>query len=199
MSSQMFNIDIKPSISSPTMSEPHLLPTPPTSPPPDPAANSSVVLLNSLVQFYQSESLWVHRTRAALELALSTRGREAITAAAVMQNAQIPSAPSPPMTDVEDSVKMEPPSSPALIGKTHPLSRWMQRKKSFKLKLEGMPNSLAVARRRRARRSADVPTAPETGTRLLELFGQLMEARMESCHRVNQLVQEANRPDLYTR
>jgi hypothetical protein len=37
----------------------------------------------------------------------------------------------------------------------------------------------------------------ETGTRLLELFGQLMEARMESCHRVNRLVREANRADLY--
>ena len=30
----------------------------------DPPANTSVVLLNSLVSFYQQESLWVHCTRA---------------------------------------------------------------------------------------------------------------------------------------
>src|SRR6266581_1276259 len=30
----------------------------------DPPANTSVVLLNSLVSFYQQESLWVHRTCA---------------------------------------------------------------------------------------------------------------------------------------
>src|SRR5260370_306932 len=34
-------------------------------------ADTSVVLLNSLVSFYQQESLWVYHTRAALELALT--------------------------------------------------------------------------------------------------------------------------------
>lgn len=171
----------------------HLLPTPPSSPLPDVAAHTSVVLLNSLVQFYQQESLWVHRTRAALELALSTRGIDSPGTPA-----QIPSGPTPPSSDTDDAVKQDP-STPQPIGKAHSLSRWMQRKKSFKLKLEGMPNSLAAARRRRAHRGAHAPTAPETGTRLLELFGQLMEARMESCHRVHRLVQEAHCPDLYTR
>jgi hypothetical protein len=75
----------------------------------------------------------------------------------------------------------------------HPKSRWLQRKQSFKLKLEGIgPHSLH-RRQRRMQRDASA----EAGTRLLELFGQLMEARMESCHRVNRLVREANRVDLY--
>ncbi|TFY75400.1 hypothetical protein EWM64_g8614 [Hericium alpestre] len=82
----------------------------------------------------------------------------------------------------------------------HPHSRWVQRKKSFKLKLEGIPNS-SMIRRRRHKRHADSAgaNAAETGTRLLELFGQLMEARMESCHRINRLVKDANRADLMSR
>ena len=69
----------------------------------------------------------------------------------------------------------------------------MQRKQSFKLKLEGIGPHNLHRRQRRMQRDA----SSETGTRLLELFGQLMEARMESCHRVNRLVREANRVDLY--
>jgi hypothetical protein len=69
----------------------------------------------------------------------------------------------------------------------------MQRKQSFKLKLEGIGPHGLHRRQRRMQRDASA----EAGTRLLELFGQLMEARMESCHRVNRLVREANRVDLY--
>ncbi|KAH9999309.1 hypothetical protein BJV77DRAFT_1058366 [Russula vinacea] len=160
------SLDVKPSLTlseSPIQEHP-ALPTPPFSPPQtltDAPADTSVVLLNSLVSFYQQESLWVHRTRAALELALTA-------------NAE-PTTPPPP------------------TGKAHAKSRWLQRKQSFKLRLEGIgPHSLH-RRQRRMQRDASA----EAGTRLLELFGQLMEARMESCHRVNRLVREANRVDLY--
>ncbi|KAI0045317.1 hypothetical protein FA95DRAFT_1561268 [Auriscalpium vulgare] len=185
----------------------HALPTPPFSPPQtltDVPPETSVVLINSLVSFYQQESLWVHRTRAALELAL----------AAAPAHPHDPSSSHPPpasyasdgtlsLSDlsVADDQSIRPElGSPPPQGKVHPDSRWLQRKKSFKLKIEGMPPH-TLQRRRRSRRPAEPqapPSASETGTRLLELFGQLMESRMESCHRVSRLVREANRADLYT-
>jgi hypothetical protein len=198
----LLSLDVKPSLTltdSP-IQEHTALPTPPFSPPQtltDAPADTSVVLLNSLVSFYQQESLWVHRTRAALELALTAKGRDSITAAATAKALSSSSSTdsSASLTDDSDaqSIKAEPTTPPPSVGKVHPKSRWMQRKQSFKLRLEGIgPHSLN-RRQRRMRRDASA----EAGTRLLELFGQLMEARMESCHRVNRLVREANRVDLY--
>lgn len=193
----LLDLDVKPSLTltdSP-IQEQAALPTPPFSPPQtltDAPADTSVVLLNSLVSFYQQESLWVHRTRAALELALTAKGRDSITAAAT---AKALSSADSSLTEDSDlqSIKAEPTTPPPSLGKVHPKSRWLQRKQSFKLKLEGIgPHSLH-RRQRRMQRDASA----EAGTRLLELFGQLMEARMESCHRVNRLVREANRVDLY--
>ncbi|KAH9966098.1 hypothetical protein BC827DRAFT_1182097 [Russula dissimulans] len=197
----LLSLDVKPTITltdSP-IQEHVALPTPPFSPPQtltDAPADTSVVLLNSLVSFYQQESLWVHRTRAALELALTAKGRDSITAAATAKALSSSADSSASLTDEPSevqSIKAEPTTPPPSLGKVHPKSRWMQRKQSFKLKLEGIgPHSLH-RRHRRLQRDA----ASEAGTRLLELFGQLMEARMESCHRVNRLVREANRVDLY--
>ncbi|KAI0284376.1 hypothetical protein BGY98DRAFT_1087619 [Russula aff. rugulosa BPL654] len=163
----LLSLDVKPdlTLTDSPVQEHAALPTPPFSPPQtltDAPADTSVVLLNSLVSFYQQESLWVHRTRAALELALTAKGPE-------------------------------PTTPPPSLGKVHPKSRWLQRKQSFKLRLEGIGPSSLHRRQRRMQRDASA----EAGTRLLELFGQLMEARMESCHRVNRLVREANRVDLY--
>ncbi|KAH9179858.1 hypothetical protein EDB89DRAFT_2111121 [Lactarius sanguifluus] len=188
-----FSLDVKPTLTltdSPIQDHP-ALPTPPFSPPQtltDAPVDTSAVLLNSLVSFYQQESLWVHRTRAALELALTAKGRDSITVAATAKALSSSSDSTGSLTDDSDmqSIKAEPTTPPPSVGKTHPKSRWMQRKQSFKLKLDGIgPQSL--------HRHASA----EAGTRLLELFGQLMEARMESCHRVNRLVREANRADLY--
>lgn len=199
----LLSLDVKPSLTltdSP-IQEHAALPTPPFSPPQtltDAPADTSVVLLNSLVSFYQQESLWVHRTRAALELALTAKGRDSITAAATakaLSSSSSSTDSSGSLTEDSDmqSIKAEPTTPPPSLGKVHPKSRWLQRKQSFKLRLEGIgPHSLH-RRNRRMRRDA----SSEAGTRLLELFGQLMEARMESCHRVNRLVREANRVDLY--
>jgi len=197
----LLSLDVKPTLTltdSPIQEHP-ALPTPPFSPPQtltDAPADTSVVLLNSLVSFYQQESLWVHRTRAALELALTAKGRDSITAAATAKALSSSSTDSSAdLTEDSDaqSIKVEPTTPPPSLGKVHPKSRWMQRKQSFKLRLEGIgPHSLN-RRQRRMRRDASA----EAGTRLLELFGQLMEARMESCHRVNRLVRESNRVDLY--
>lgn len=195
------SIDVKPTLTltdSP-IQEHAALPTPPFSPPQtltDAPVDTSVVLLNSLVSFYQQESLWVHRTRAALELALTAKGRDSITAAATAKALSSSADSSASLTDDSDiqSIKAEPTSPlPSVSGKSHSSSRWMQRKQSFNLRLEGIGPQSLHRRHRRMRRDASA----ETGTRLLELFGQLMEARMESCHRVNRLVREANRADLY--
>ena len=199
----LLSLDVKPSLTltdSP-IQEHAALPTPPFSPPQtltDAPADTSVVLLNSLVSFYQQESLWVHRTRAALELALTAKGRDSITAAATAKAISSSSSSTDSLGSLTEdsdmqSIKAEPTTPPPSLGKVHPKSRWLQRKQSFKLRLEGIgPHSLH-RRQRRMRRDASA----ETGTRLLELFGQLMEARMESCHRVNRLVRESNRVDLY--
>lgn len=195
----LLDLDVKPSLTltdSPVQ-EHAALPTPPFSPPQtltDAPADTSVVLLNSLVSFYQQESLWVHRTRAALELALTANGRDSITAAATAK-ALSSADSSAGLTEDSDlqSIKAEPTTPPPFLGKVHPKSRWLQRKQSFKLKLEGIGPHNLHRRQRRMQRDATA----EAGTRLLELFGQLMEARMESCHRVNRLVREANRVDLY--
>lgn len=192
------SLDVKPTLTlTDSPIQEHALPTPPFSPPQtltDAPVDTSVVLLNSLVSFYQQESLWVHRTRAALELALTAKGRDSITAAATAK-ALSSSDSSASLTDDSDvqSIKAEPTTPPPSVGKMHPKSRWMQRKQSFKLRLEGIGPQSLHRRNRRMRRDATA----EAGTRLLELFGQLMEARMESCHRVNRLVREANRADLY--
>jgi hypothetical protein len=198
----LLSLDVKPTLTltdSPIQEHP-ALPTPPFSPPQtltDAPVDTSVVLLNSLVSFYQQESLWVHRTRAALELALTAKGRDSITAAATAKALSSSSTDSSAdLTEDSDaqSIKAEPTTPPPSLGKVHPKSRWMQRKQSFKLRLEGIgPHSLNRRQRRRMQRD----NTAEAGTRLLELFGQLMEARMESCHRVNRLVREANRVDLY--
>jgi hypothetical protein len=197
----LLSLDVKPTLiltDSPVQEHATALPTPPFSPPQtltDAPADTSVVLLNSLVSFYQQESLWVHRTRAALELALTAKGRDSITAAATAKALSSSTDSSEGLTEESEmqSIKAEPTTPPPSLGKAHPKSRWMQRKQSFKLRLEGIgPHSLH-RRHRRIRRDASA----EAGTRLLELFGQLMEARMESCHRVNRLVRESNRVDLY--
>lgn len=74
-----------------------------------------------------------------------------------------------------------------------PSSRWLKRKKSFKLHL----GPLAPQRPTRPRRHTHMG-GPEPGARLLELFGELLDARMESCIRVTRLVRDSNRSMLHT-
>jgi hypothetical protein len=89
-------------------------------------------------------------------------------------------------------------------------TRWMRRKNSMRLqlKLDGISPAARGRSRRRRGAPAPAPAAPdmhaqeeplmpgEHGARLLQQFGDLMDARMESCQRVTRLVQEAGRQDL---
>jgi len=182
------------------------LPTPPHSPRALEPAQSAVFLLDSLTAFYQQERYWIHHTRAALELALtkgadahaitftppadesSTSSSETSPASSL---ASLPSA-SPESTACsspgEPVVKTEP-GSPPPVSTRH--TRWMRRKNMMKLKLDGISSS-AHARRRRPHRAP--PSEP--GARLLEMFSELVDARMESCQRVSRLLQQAGRADL---
>ncbi|OCH94054.1 hypothetical protein OBBRIDRAFT_711279, partial [Obba rivulosa] len=178
------------------------LPTPPHSPRALEPANSAVFLLDSLTTFYQQERYWIHHTRAALELAL-TKGVDApaITFAppsvpststsseATSPASSLASLPgaspgrTPSSGPDEPIIKTEPGSPPPVSTK---YSRWLRRKNMMRLKLDGI-SSNAHARRRRPHRAP--PTEP--GARLLEMFSELVDARMESCQRVSRLLREA--------
>ncbi|THH33614.1 hypothetical protein EUX98_g590 [Antrodiella citrinella] len=163
------------------------LPTPPRSPRADDVNHSAVNLLDSLTAFYQQERYWVHHTRAALELAL-VKGIDAPTSANNMiQVASSSATPSPDAVPTASmhSVKPEP-TSPVTVDNRKSL--WMRRKQAngARLKLDG----LSHARRRRPHRAP--PTEP--GARLLEMFSELVDARMESCQRISRMVQDASRP-----
>lgn len=176
------------------------LPTPPRSPRGDEiTSHSAVNLLDSLTAFYQQERYWVHHTRAALELAL-VKGIDAPPSNDLMPLASSSSS-SPhdvPMNmsglSLNSVVKPEPTSPATTTAESAAAARkslWMRRKQAngVRLKLDG----LAHSRRRRPHRAP--PTEP--GARLLEMFSELVDARMESCQRISRLVRDASRPAYY--
>ena len=143
----------------------HSIPTPPFSPnshrlPSENAENplvSTIGLLDSLTAFYQHERMWVYRTRAMLEQALE---------------------------DTSDTASTFDEQSDPAGGSPRQDSRWMRRKQSFNLRLNGI-------RARRGTQNAVVDQAERE--QLLSMFEKMMESRMESCQRVNRLVREAQR------
>ncbi|KAI0776068.1 hypothetical protein BD413DRAFT_469598 [Trametes elegans] len=177
----------------------NVLPTPPQSPTSREVAHSAAILLDSLEQFYHQERYWAHHTRAALELAL-TKGIDGPTAVdAPSPSSSVDSALSPASSTSSDATAVE---CPVVKMETEPTipppprstqnTRWMRRKNMMRLKLDG----ISVHQRKR-RPSRAPPTEP--ATRILEMFSELMDSRMESCQRVQRLVRSANRDDLYMR
>ncbi|KAI0081831.1 hypothetical protein K474DRAFT_1656237 [Panus rudis PR-1116 ss-1] len=161
------------------------LPTPPRSPRAAEANQSAANLLDSLTSFYQQERYWVHHTRAALELAL-TKGIDAPPQYAINTPPDSPTS-SPESSDSLPIIKADPdaplPPSDAAIRK----SLLMRRKAGIKLRLEGLAHT---HKRRRPHRAP--PNEP--GPRLLEMFSELVDARMESCQRISRLVRESSAP-----
>lgn len=173
------------------------LPTPPQSPTSQEVAHSAINLLDSLQAFYQQERYWVHHTRAALELAI-TKGIDApaLSTSPPPSSSQRDVSPTSSTTSETLSVdtpiiKMEPELAPPSMTRAQ-ATRWMRRKNMMRLKLDG----LSVSQRKRRPMRAP-PTEP--GARLLEMFSELMDSRMESCQRVQRMVRNANRADLYMR
>lgn len=189
---------------------------------------AAVNLLNNLLVFYQHERNWVHRTRASIELALVQRPlvvvpkigspRQLPVASSSssslnsgdMSGSTLTNDPTPSDEDREmDIVKKEEESDddmqlrvdagPLTLRATKrtraPASRWLKRKKSYKLHL----GPLSATKPGESSRSRCRPTGEvDPGTQLLALFGELVDARMESCLRITQLIRNSNRSMLHS-
>ena len=150
----------------------------------------SINLADSLLAFYHQERMWCYRTRASLELILepgpSTASDGSITSSAESDaTAEEGDTPSLAVVRPHGNIKAEP-ASPTNMQAT---TLWMRRKRSFKLKLEGISTK---SRKRRTAKGQDAPPTP--GIQILEMFERLMQARMESCERVSKMMKtNANR------
>ncbi|KAH9938605.1 uncharacterized protein B0H18DRAFT_20420 [Fomitopsis serialis] len=190
-----------------TMTE-HALPTPPHSPRALEPVRGAVVLLDSLTAFYQQERYWIHHTRAALEVAIA-KGSDAraitFPVSSPSESSSGASSPAASTTSTMDepcatvalpAIKTEPDMLPDAMSApdrsaaafAKRITRWNRRKNMMKLKLDGI--SSTSLRRRRPHRAP----VSEPGARLLEMFSELVDSRMESCQRVSRLVRETHRP-----
>jgi len=178
------------------------LPTPPQSPRTLEVNRSAANTLETLAAFYQQEQYWIHHTRASLELAL-TRGIDAPPSSVIASTSATPdgAATDTASTAAGPAIKVEPDTASIPLvdspSSTRPevslndlsarASRWVRRKNQMKLKIDGI--STHAKRHRPARAPATEP-----GARLLEMFSELVDARMESCQRISRLIQQSERP-----
>ena len=174
----------------PTMQRAHL-PTPPQSPSirqlPIEPVNNSLALLNSLTAFYQQELHWTHHTRAALESAITSTIQRTISLSVDVDNVDSNFSAFPPPTpstlssaagflDDSDrpSVRAEPLSSKMKVMGLQ--QRRRNRKNIPRLKLGGIAPPILMQQGSRP------------SQRILEMFAELVESRMESCERVSNMV-----------
>ena len=179
-----------------TMQRVHL-PTPPQSPSAGQLSiepiNDSLALLNNLTAFYQQERYWTHHTRAALESALASTVKGTITLSTDVDDADSNLSSSPQSTpstlpsaagfsDDSDyaSVKAEP-MTPSIKSMDLQQRRKNRRKTNFRLKLGGI--APPILKQQGSRPSQ----------RILEMFAELVESRMESCERVTNMVKRYHR------
>ena len=179
---------------SPTMQRAHL-PTPPQSPTTRQLSiepiNNSLTLLNNLTAFYQQERYWTHHTRAALESALASTVKGTITLSTDVDDitsnltSNLTSSTLSSTTGFPDdsdygSVKAEP-LTPSLKTMDLQQRRRNRKKNNLRLKLGGIAP----------------PILKQQGTRpsqrILEMFAELVESRMESCERVTNMVKRYHR------
>jgi hypothetical protein len=166
------------------------LPTPPDSPQRSSRRiDPTISLLESLVAFYHQERMWVYRTRASLELVLEAAPSGNSDSVISSADSDLPkeegAEEEQESTTVNavgmqtlDGVRAESTSSSGLRT-----TLWMRRKKGFKLKLDGISTR---GKRRQANPGLEAPLTP--GVQMLELFENMMQARMESCERLSKLV-----------
>ena len=171
-----------------TMQRAHL-PTPPQSPSARQLSiepiGDSLALLSNLTAFYQQERYWTHHTRAALESALASTVKGTITLSAdvddVDRNSSSPRSSTAGFTDDSDyaSVKAEP-LTPKMKSMDLQQRRRNRKKNNLRLKLGGITPPIL---RQQGRPSQ----------RILEMFAELVESRMESCERVTNMVKRYHR------
>ncbi|KAI0693603.1 hypothetical protein BC835DRAFT_1415859 [Cytidiella melzeri] len=175
------------------------LPTPPHSPSEGtmvPKAALAASMLDNLCSFYQQERYWVHHTRASLELALA-KGIDGSALLCAAPSEELQGAPSPAsstttLCDGESqntiNVKPDPDAESTslllMIPDESPEVRapiWLRRKNKQRLRLEGInshPHRNTSSKPRHSRPLRAPSTEP--GARLLEMFSELVDARMES-------------------
>ncbi|KAI0092645.1 hypothetical protein BDY19DRAFT_990349 [Irpex rosettiformis] len=182
------------------------LPTPPHSPTETamvPKAAVAASMLDTLRCFYQQEQYWVHHTRASLEMAIAKGiDGDALLCASPTDEQTMPS-PASSTTTLCDSplqktvmVKPDPDAentsllllSPTEEDSATRASRWLRRKNKMRLRLEGInshPHRNTISKTRKTR-PLQAPSS-EPGARLLEMFSELVDARMESCQRISRM------------
>ncbi|PPQ83276.1 hypothetical protein CVT25_004017 [Psilocybe cyanescens] len=176
----------------------HSIPTPPFSPqnyrmPDENTENplkSTINLLDSLVAFYQHERMWVYRTRATLE--------DAFQSPPIMEDR-------PQLNSDDNSVSTNDEEADGYINSQSPSSsraenqqptRWNRRKRGFKLRIDGIRHKRVISTQ-----PVGEPQSEQLPPRehILQMFEKMMESRMESCQRVNKMIQDANRANLHLR
>ncbi|KAJ3558212.1 hypothetical protein NM688_g1056 [Phlebia brevispora] len=166
-----------------------------------PQPTTSVV--KALVAFYQEEQYWVHRTRTALKAAVASSfdtpdiflaSPPSDTSPDITHPSTPLSVPSRPPTslsvsfrhDSVDDVSNTPMSLDVELtmdGDTAAhASSWVRRQNRMRLKMDG------VTPKHKHRKPARAPPV-QPSIRMLEMFSDLMDARMESCQRVSRLVE----------
>ncbi|KDQ64650.1 hypothetical protein JAAARDRAFT_28289 [Jaapia argillacea MUCL 33604] len=191
---------------------PSNLPTPPLSPT-EGTMHTAVHLLDSLQAFYHRERTWVLHTRAALEEALVKAPESPCltdissnnSPASFYSSSSTSDTTSAPLLPVENGTPAACPQADAKVGRINrPIAKkeqgrkdtnWHQRKRNFQLKLDGIGPKDA----RRFVQSARHKPVDEPRAKVLQMFGDLVDARMECCQRVNNLIRTANRADLHSR
>ncbi|KAF7968896.1 hypothetical protein HWV62_18294 [Athelia sp. TMB] len=153
-------------------------------------------ICDSLVSFYHQERMWVYRTRAELELVLeatpsnsnsSSSSDDDSANSSQTAESETPEGSGRALVLRPRGIKQEPEDPPNLNT-----TLWMRRKKSYKLKLEGISTRPTKRRRLSPGGSCEQEEPPTPGVRVLELFENMMQSRMESCERVSRLVKEAH-------
>ncbi|KAH9482377.1 hypothetical protein JR316_0004477 [Psilocybe cubensis] len=177
----------------------HSIPTPPFSPqnyrmPDENAENplkSTINLLDSLVAFYQHERMWVYRTRATLEDAFQSPPPP--TDDRAQDNLDDISA----STNDEEAARYTDAQLPSTSrAQSQQSTRWNRRKRGFKLRIDGIRHKRVISTQPVGdQHSGQLPPREH----ILQMFEKMMESRMESCQRVNKMIQDANRANLHQR
>lgn len=99
----------------------------------------------------------------------------------------------------EPFIKREQLATPPPLIRAHSPVRWMRQKRGFKLKLEGLKRHMGKRSSLAQQQNSQQDPSQLGGLRVLEMFETMMEARMESCQRVNRMIRNANRADTHFR
>lgn len=137
--------------------------------------------------------MWVYRTRASLELVLEAAPSGASDSTLVSTSETTAGTGAVDEKEGDLSIVVHPHNIAAepIHPANSPATLWMRRKKSYKMKLEG------IAMRGKKRQAIAGQEASQTpGVQMLELFENLMESRMESCERVSRMLRDANTSNL---